>query len=142
MKPVEFHVPRTDRAGGTRLGYCYNDIGDLSAQLGGLSLIQMLQRLGEFHPQTVDRFFFIGLKHYDRAMTLEKAQTLIGNHLDKDGRLADVTTWIFEGLDINGIARTRRVEAEEDQEDPSGAAEVPPQGPTRSRMQNADGTSV
>lgn len=117
-----------DRA--RRIGYTWRDASDLSRRTGGLTMQGMLTRLAEMDPTAINLFLWIGLRNFDRGLTLEQTEGIVQKWIDEGNRPTDILTMILNALEDGGVIRIRKREDEPGSEG-DGAAESPPLGPRR-----------
>lgn len=117
MKTIEIKFAGRPR----QIGYGWGDGEDLSRRLGGLSLVEILGKLGELHPATVNTCLFVGLKGKDRGIKLDDITGLIDQHLDAGGTPSEVVGWITEAMTESGLLRVRK----QSEEGAAGSPERP-----------------
>lgn len=118
-----------DRA--RRIGYTWRDASDLSRRTGGLTMQGMLSRLAEMDPTALNLFLWIGLRNFDRGLTLEQTEGIVQKWIDDGNRPTDILTMILDALEECGVIRIRKREDEPAALDTDGAQESPPLGPRR-----------
>ncbi len=81
-----------------RLRFPIEQLRQLQRRLGGLSLLQIANRLQELDLDLIVWAFWYGLQWDDRRTTPEQVQVLLQAHLDGGGKLLDVVTPLSEAF--------------------------------------------
>lgn len=104
------HV-EVDLDGVRRLRFPIEQLRQLQRRMGGLSLLQIANRLQELDLDLIVWAFWYGLQWDDRRTTPEQVQALLQAHLDRGGRLLDVVNPLVEAFGYgSGLRRAEEAE--------------------------------
>jgi hypothetical protein len=117
---MALHSVEVDLDGIRRLRFPIEQLRQLQRRLGGLTLLQIAQRLQELDLDLIVWAFWYGLQWDDRRTTPEQVQALIQAHLDRGGGLLEVVNPLVEAFGYgSGLRRA---------ESPPPQGTLPPQG--------------
>ena len=93
-----------------RLRYRWQDIRDLTRRLGGVTLQDLLAKLGAADPETISVAMLLGLRHEQPRITMEQIDELLDAYFRREeppGRLGDILNAITEAIQASGLLRDR-----------------------------------
>lgn len=88
----------------------WDDASQLSRTFDGMSIRNLLDKLSEVEPTVVEQVLFLGLKNYDRAMTLPTCKGLIQGWLDDGNSPVELVGHLVNALEESGVIRAKKVD--------------------------------
>ncbi len=101
---IAFDKPRT-------LTYRWTDLRVMSQRLGGCSLVEIVQKLGESSPDSLHVALLVGLSHDDKRLTGQRLDDMIQSYIDKGGKLHELGPQILEAMMDDGLLYSKKEDA-------------------------------
>ena len=102
LNTVDVQLDRT-----RQLLFRIQDLRDLCRRLGGLTMIQLLERLAAMDLDTIMVALQMGLRHEDKRLTPDRVGELVQQHIDRGGTMADILNALNEAIEASGVIRRR-----------------------------------
>ena len=85
------------------LTYRWTDMRTITQRLGGCTMIEFLQRLGNTQPDVLHTALLVGLSNDDAKLTGKRLDDLIQSYIDRGGKLGDLVNAVLEALQEDGL---------------------------------------
>ena len=89
------------------LRFPISSLRDLCAALGGITLLELLTRLGGMDVNAILQCLRYGLIHEEPRLTIQGASSLLEAHIRQHGDASRVLTAISESLEATGLLSLR-----------------------------------
>ena len=103
--PLDYTEVTFDRP--RKLRYRIADLRGLTAALGNITLLDLLNKLAGLDPNALVMAVRFGLLHEDPRLTPAKAEDLLQKHIDAEGSAVKVIEAIGEAMQATGLINLR-----------------------------------